>query len=75
MTSEEIRHYSQAILAHVDAYEAVVVGDLDAARYAFLVRSQAVEAAAVLGGHSSADVLSRVLMLARDLPTTTGIPT
>jgi hypothetical protein len=66
VTPEEIATYARAVLAHVDAQDALRAVDLDAARAAYVLREQAVNTIADLGTTTRSRAFARVLLLARD---------
>lgn len=67
MTPDEIATYARAVLAHVDAQQALWGADLESAAAAYRVREQAIDAITALSGHLRADVFSRVVLMARDI--------
>lgn len=66
MNAETLATYGRAVLAHIDAQDALRVFDLDAARAAYTVREQALDDLGALADLTRSRAFARVLLLARD---------
>ena len=66
MTPDTIATYSRAVLAHIDAHDALRVYDVDAARHAYTIREDALDALEAIAGMTRNRAFARVVLLARD---------
>ena len=66
MNADTIATYARAILAHIDAYEALRAGDAGLASAAYAMREEALDDIEGLTGRLRTDAFVSVALMARD---------